>query len=249
MKGVVCLILSLMASTIAQGASSDSVVAKTESPAAPARTALKLELPKSSAGTAVEMIPNVAVLSFTGSDVESEVLARASSRFERMLSRTDAFDVMPRRELDGILRKKGFRVTGVCEDTRCMVDMGRLLGADGVVAGDLSRRGDGWVFTILYIEVSTGRVAFNHVMDIDGGLGNVLDRGCREMVALLDGERKPQSNRTFIAARGIRHWPWIVGGVAAAGALATAAVLLLGDDESSSDGERTTPSDQMIVRW
>lgn len=241
-KGVPCLVLALAAAAFAAGPPDSAVP--------PDGPVLRLELPKSSAGAAVERIPEVAILSFTGAGIESDELVDAAERFGRALSRTGAFEVVPRGGIDAALRRKGYRATGVCENTDCMVEMGRLLEVDGIVAGDLSRQGRGWCFSLWYVDVATGKVVFRHVVDVEGGLGSVYEKGFREMAGFLGGERRPQSNRTSIAERKHGCWPWIVGGVAAVGTLAVVAVVLLGDDESSkSGGGATNPPDQIVVRW
>lgn len=247
-KGVVCLVLALAATSFAAGPP-DSARGRGDSAILPEGPVLRLELPKSPAGSAVERIPKVATLSFTGTGIESGKLVGAAERFEKALSRTGAFDVVSRGGVDAILRRKGYRATGVCENTECMVEMGRLLGVDGIVSGDLSRQGSGWCFSLWYVDVATGKVVFSHVMDVEGGLGNVYANGFREMAGYLGGESRPQGNRTTIPGRLHGYWPWVVGGIAVGGAIAVVAVVLFGDEESSDSGEGKNPPDQIVVRW
>lgn len=193
-------------------------------------------------------IPQVAVLSFAGPDLDEKTISAVTSRFETDLLATDSFKIVERRNIDRILREQGFQQSGACDNSQCSVEIGQVLSVDGIFTGELSRVGKTWSLSVKRTNVGTGQTEFSHVLDISGSLEDVLRGGCAEMAAIASGRKKPGKDHTVLVAKGSAPiWPWIAGGVVVAGG-AVATAILLSQDNSSSSAPASEP-DQMIVRW
>lgn len=199
-------------------------------------------------GNAIEAMPTVALVSFGGTGAETDDLETVATALEERLAETGEFLVLSRDEFAGILRRRGMRASGACEDERCMLDMGRYLGVQGVLAGELVRDGERhWVLALRQFDVAANAAVFEHHLEVLGSLRDVRGRGCDRMVELLSGKRHPGSNRTIVSGRIVKAWHWIAGSVVVAGGVVAAAILLL-DDETEEPAKKA-PSDQTVVRW
>jgi hypothetical protein len=194
----------------------------------------------------------VAVLSFTGGGIDPKDLATVTNRFESELLATDSFKVVERRNIDRILQEQGFQASGACDNAECSVEIGQVLSVQGILTGELSKVGKTWSLSVKRTDVGSGQTMFSHVLDIQGGLEDVLRGGCSEMAQIASGRKKPSSDRTILVAKKNSVWPWIVGGTVLVGG-GVAAAIVLTQDQSSSSPEPSPPAsqdpDQMIVRW
>jgi len=181
----------------------------------------------------------VAVLSFTGEGISAKDLSTVTNRFESELLASDSFKIVERRNIDKILKEQGFQQSGACDNSECSVEIGQLLSVQGIFTGDLSKVGKTWSLSVKKTDVGSGQTEFSHVLDIQGGLEDVLRSGCAEMALIASGKKKPDNSHTVLVAQSSGHvWPWIVGGVAVAGGAAAAVVLLTQDKSSSSSSPR-----------
>jgi len=181
--------------------------------------------------------PTVAVLSFTGEGLAAKDLAAVTSRFEAELLATDSFTLVERRHIDKILAEQGFQKSGACDSAGCAVEIGQVLSVRSVFTGELSQVDGIWSLSVRRTDVASGRTVFSHVLDIRGGLDDVLRGGCAEMASIASGQKRPERDRTVLVARR-PLWPWIAGGLVVAGG-ATAAVLLLNSSKASTQPSGT----------
>jgi len=189
-------------------------------------------------------LPTVAILPFAGDGISTEDLVDVADRFDSELRSTQAVKLTSHREVDRVLHERNLRT---CQDGKCAVEAGVGLGVQQVYAGRISRFGKTWTLSVKRYDVEGGRETFAHVLDVRGGLDDLLDRGCQEMAEISVGQKKTASDHTVLVAPSGPLWPWIAGGVgivAIAGGV-TAAVLLLSDGSSSS-----TPSTRNVsIAW
>lgn len=194
--------------------------------------------------------PTVAILSFTGAGTSDKDLAAATSRFETELQGTDSFSIVERRNIDRILGEQGFQQSGACDTTGCSVEIGRLLSVQRIFTGELVRNGKVWSLTVKETDVSTGQTGFSHVLDIEGGIEEVLRGGCPEMALIASGRKKPENDHTVLVAKGGSLWPWLLGGAAVVGGGAIAVALIM-DSQNSSDapGASATSKTTVELQW
>ena len=230
---------------------SATAIAKHDSMAAPAADAVSAPIPTAhskqdslsvqpaSHKFVLKRLPQVAVLLFTGEGISAKDLSTVTNRFESELLASDSFKIVERRNIDKILKEQGFQQSGACDNSECSVEIGQLLSVQGIFTGDLSKVGKTWSLSVKKTDVGSGQTEFSHVLDIQGGLEDVLRGGCAEMALIASGKKKPDNSHTVLVAQSSGHvWPWIVGGVVVAGGAAAAVVLLTQDKSSSSSSPR-----------
>lgn len=197
--------------------------------------------------SSLKRLPQVAILSFTGSDIDAKDLANATSRFESELLATDSFKIVERRNIDKILKEQGFQQSGACNNNDCSVEIGQLLSVQGIFTGEISKTGKVWSLTVKETDVGTGQTRFSHVLDIEGNFEDVLRGGTPEMALIACGRKKPENSHTVLVAKNSNIWPWIIGGTALIGGTATAVILLSQDSQNSSP--ESVPNRNVSVTW
>lgn len=130
---------------------------------------------------------NVAVLILEVSGGVPETYAVAlTNRLRQELFLTGAFKVMERVEMDEILKEIGFQQTG-CTSNECVVQAGRILGVDHMVAGTVSRMGELHSITLRLIEVETSEIMKMETVDCICTIEEVMTMRLKEAARKITG--------------------------------------------------------------
>jgi hypothetical protein len=193
--------------------------------------------------------PRVAVIPFSGEDIAPEKLAEATKRFESRLSSTDSFWIAPDRKVGELLRQRHAADSADCQTGDCSLEIARQLGAESIFTGVVSQEVETWRLEVVRTDVESGKVVFDHLIEIYGSFADLVSQGCPRMALLACGRESSDNNYTVLEGTGGGHtWPWILGGIAVAAGGATAAVLLL-QDKGSTTSNPAPAADQLIVKW
>ncbi len=193
--------------------------------------------------------PTVAVLPFTGEDIDPGKLSEATRNFQSQLSSTDSFRIAPRHQVDALVRDSLSADSAACDNNDCSVRIGRMLGVQSVFTGIVSQEVETWRLEVSRTDVQSGKTTFDHLIEIYGSFDDLAGRGCYRMARMASGRESSENNYTVLDGGGGGHvWPWIVGGIALAAGGATAAVLLLTHDGSTPPIQAASP-DRLIVKW
>jgi TolB-like protein len=112
---------------------------------------------------------NVAVLTLKNADgVTAGEVEIISDRLCVELFNTGNINIMERSEMKSLLAEQGFQQSGVCTDEKCMVEIGRILGVQRIVAGSIGKVGSLYLVNLRLIDVSTGRVFRVISRDLNG---------------------------------------------------------------------------------
>lgn len=177
------------------------------------------------------------VLEAKGGLTEQEV-AVISDRLQEHLVQTGAFDIVERGKVNEILKEQGFQQTGTCSMTECVVEIGKIIGAQQMVAGSIGKVGKRFAFSVRLFDVETSRILKAVSKDYDGPIEDLLSKVTKEVATELAG-----SQPTTKAGKGGKGkgWVWaIMGGVLATGG-GLAAVILSGKKASQSTGVPNPP--------
>ena len=90
-----------------------------------------------------------------------------------MLVQTNAFIVLERGKMEGILQEQGFQQTG-CTSTECVVEMGKLLNVQKIISGSIGKVGKIYTIDISLIDINTARIDKSFMFDHEGELGGLL---------------------------------------------------------------------------
>jgi len=204
--------------------------------AAPAATPAPVATPVRSANAGLVVaaspsprLPRVAILELRSStpQITAGDLAALSARLETEFQKTQAFQVLERRNMDVILREQGFQQSGACNTADCQVQVGQILGVERIVVGEVGKVGRILTFNLKMVDVGSGANLKSHALDIKGGMDDLLRGGAWEMAQIFSGRKKPGSDHSVLTAEKARVWPWIVGGAVVVAGAAVAIVYLL----------------------
>lgn len=177
------------------------------------------------------MLPALALLAFapeaSGKPTAAIVPAEASgqdstsqlvtTRLEAALIATDSFQMLESRHIKSILEEQGFQQSGACDTSDCAVRIGQLLSMERMVQARLRKTDGHWELSGKLLDVATGQILVGHLLEIHGSQEDALQGGCRELAAILSGQKRPASGRTTLESRR-PLWPWLTaGGVLLAG--------------------------------
>ncbi|MDI6809286.1 MAG: SUMF1/EgtB/PvdO family nonheme iron enzyme [Candidatus Eisenbacteria bacterium] len=84
------------------------------------------------------------------------------------LANTKRFVVIDRTKRDEILKEQGFTLTGACDQTTCLVEIGKLLDAEKMAGGSVGKFGATWMVNIRLVDVTTGKVEKTSLKDFKG---------------------------------------------------------------------------------
>ena len=139
--------------------------------------------------------PNVAVLPFQGGkSVEPEQLNFMTGSFTSALIRSGAFTVLDRSRMDVILKEQGFQQSGACTNSQCQVQMGQLLGVDGIVTGNLVQFGGEYAFHLDFVDVNSGQIVRGIDLSEKGALEDVYKIFCEKGAQAMSQKENSQTN-------------------------------------------------------
>ncbi len=187
--------------------------------------------------------PLVAVSELQRQGIEESEAAIISDRLRSELSATGAYRVMERSQMEAILREQGFQQSGACSGGDCQVEVGRLLGVQQLLVGQVGKIGSLYTMSVRMIDVQSAEVVLTQTKDHDGGIESLLTKGVPSVAkAIADKQRaveraaaapaeaaaKAQAAADEAAAKVIagspdsksaKAWkPWVAGGLALLGA-------------------------------
>ena len=100
--------------------------------------------------------PIITVLDFDTSEVSQAEMRAIISLLSSSLFKTDYFTVIDVSQRDTVLKEMEFSMAG-CSDESCMLEIGKLLSAEAIVVGSISRVGTKFVFSAKMLETETAR--------------------------------------------------------------------------------------------
>ena len=160
------------------------------SPVAPSDLSLKQD-PRASSSLfsgpaadfpSVEPLPvdkrlRIAVIEFAGIGVEKDETHILVDRLRAELAGTGHFQVVERERMEEIFAEQGFQQSELCDTDECVVEVGRLVGVSGIVAGTIGKLGGTYTVTARMISVETGeiisRASDDCPCEVDGLLGSM----------------------------------------------------------------------------
>lgn len=119
---------------------------------------------------------NIAILELEGKNVPQTEASILSDKLRVELYKTNKFKIIERAQMDEVLAEQGFQQTG-CFSNECIVEVGRLIGVEQVIAGSIGKVGDIYFISIRLISVTEGTIINNVEEMIEGSINEVLKTG------------------------------------------------------------------------
>lgn len=135
---------------------------------------------------------NVAILEFDAANISSAEVRILIGRLSSELFKYNKFTVIERSQMEEVLNEQGFQQSG-CTSTECVVEVGRLLGVDGMITGTIGRIGSLYTVSARVISVETGQIEDQVSVDVEGTIETLLTETMAYIAAKLSGETGIQS--------------------------------------------------------
>lgn len=126
----------------------------------------------------------VAVSGLEPKGIDSATADIVCDRLRTELFKTGLFTVMQRGQMKNILKEKGFQKSD-CNSDACIVEMGKLLGVENMIAGTIEKVSETITINIWLIYVITGRMLHTVSVDRQGTIDDILSKSTVEIVQEL----------------------------------------------------------------
>lgn len=114
-----------------------------------------------------------------------------TSRLNSELVRLGVFRVVERARVDELLKEMGFQQSGACDEDKCVAQVGKLLGVQYMVGGEIGLVGEAYTLEVRLINVSSGQIIRATSDTYQGPIEGLLE--IMKNVALKLNGRKVQS--------------------------------------------------------
>jgi|TARA_B100001971_G_C18199980_1_gene543936 curli biogenesis system outer membrane secretion channel CsgG len=167
----------------------------------------------------------IAVIDFSAEGVAQSDVTILTNRFRNALVMTGEAIVLERAQMDELLQESGFQQTG-CVSEECAVEVGKMLGVQRIITGNIGRIGRRFTVDVRVIDVQSSRIVSVISRDSSGEIDNLLEV-VEEMAFDMLGVK--QKSNIGIS----KKWLWLgIGGTAVIGGI----VYFLSQQEESSEG-------------
>jgi hypothetical protein len=100
----------------------------------------------------------IAILNITANNTSESTAAAVRDILEIALYKTNEFELLERNKMDVVLKEQGLQMTG-CTDTSCAVEIGKMLSADMVLIGSISKLGK-YTIAVKLIDIKVSKIVF-----------------------------------------------------------------------------------------
>ncbi len=130
---------------------------------------------------------NIAVLDLElDKNVPSEYQITLSNRLRQELINTGQFTVIERGRMQDILEEQGLQLSG-CTSDECVIEAGRLLGVEQMVAGSVGRVGNTYSVILRRIDVESGQILDAQGVDCPCEIEEVMTSSLKRAATLIAG--------------------------------------------------------------
>jgi TolB-like protein len=137
---------------------------------------------------------NIAVMSLNNYNVSGDEAKALTVRLINEIQNLATFDVLEREQMQGVLKEQGFQQTGACDETSCLMEVGKLLAVEKIIGGSISRVGETFTVQARIIDLQTGRVEKAVSRDYKGGIDVLMTLGMHEVAAEMCGKLSQQND-------------------------------------------------------
>ena len=126
----------------------------------------------------------IAVLEFEGNDVSPSETRALTDRLRTELVGTGQLTIIERGKMEEVLEEQSFQQTG-CVSSECAVEVGKLLGVEQIVTGNISKVGTLFSVTARVVSVQSGEIVRSTIYDHSGDIGGLLTQGMKKVAEEL----------------------------------------------------------------
>lgn len=137
----------------------------------------------------------IAILNLTSEGVSISEANIITDRLRTELFRTNYFNVLEREKMDDILSEQGFQLSG-CMSDECVVEAGKLIGVQQMVAGYIGKIGNLITLNVRIIDVESGQIINTATEDCSCSIDRVLTQSVKNIAFVLSNREIENSKKT-----------------------------------------------------
>lgn len=127
----------------------------------------------------------IAVMDLKCEQVDPATGRTVSNMLRNELINKKEFTVVERSQMDSILQEQGFQQTS-CTDQDCAIQIGKIVSAQKIMVGELSKLGKSYIITVRILDVETGTSDF--AAKEKSLSDEKLDKSCRALAETLSDQ-------------------------------------------------------------
>jgi len=130
----------------------------------------------------------IAVMELGAAGVAETDAQVITSRLRTDLFNTKKYIVLERDKVNEVLKEQGFQ-RSMCTTNECVVEVGKLIGVQQMVAGEIGKVGNLYTITIRLIDVESGKVLKTATEDCRCEIETVLTQSVKNVAEILAGNK------------------------------------------------------------
>ena len=142
----------------------------------------------------------VSILDFAGDEVPKKVLNACFQKLETSMIASNRFVVIAKDKREKILEEMKFQTSsGACDDAQCAVEIGKMVGADHLMFGEIIDLGGLYQINIKIVDMESAEVSQKVTREVTGNVGKLLDEigdASREIVRRIATSGQTQYTTT-----------------------------------------------------
>jgi PEGA domain len=148
----------------------------------------------------------VAVLTFKVEEISESAAEALANVARREVITNGKLTLIDRDRTDAIFAEQGMMMAGGCYDVGCLVELGKVLGAERVITGSINLIGRKYMIEIRSAHVATGRIEALETREYSGSIEGLIEPVkilTRQLLARLTNDNGVINITTFPAASAI----------------------------------------------
>jgi TolB-like protein len=130
----------------------------------------------------------IAVMDLSAAGVAETDAQVITSRLRTDLFNTKKYIVLERDKVNEVLNEQGFQQS-MCTTNECVVEVGKLIGVQQMVAGEIGKVGNLFTITIRLIDVENGEVLKTATEDCECKIEQVVTQSVKNVAEILAGNK------------------------------------------------------------
>ncbi|OQW96199.1 MAG: hypothetical protein BWK77_05905 [Verrucomicrobia bacterium A1] len=120
------------------------------------------------------VLENVAVADLTPYTLSQAETKTLTEKLQTTLVRTKYFNVLSRSEMKAVLDAQQFQRSDACDDSTCLVEMGKILAVQKIIGGSVGKVGSTFNLVLRLINVETAQTEITADRELKGDADQLL---------------------------------------------------------------------------
>lgn len=117
----------------------------------------------------------LAVVDLIGYTLSPAEVSTLTQKVKTVLAKTDYFDLISTSDMQEILKAQDFQASGRCDETQCLVEMGKILAVEKIATGTIGIVGKKYSLSLRMVDIETARIEHEVDLDIECKVEDLLD--------------------------------------------------------------------------